>query len=195
MIAYLDLVLEEEMGEAERQHFLEAVRSSAPARNWSPSTPCRRRWRRLTPVEAVKLASPRIEAATEFELSPKTQELQRACSSSWTRTCTPRSVWHEQVVASGDPYFTRRSWRAEGGGPPARPLNLFLPDERYGAGLTNLEYAPLAEIMGRASSRRGHELRGARHRQHGDPGEFGTDQQRSDWLEPLLAGEIAPASR
>ena len=48
--------------------------------------------------------------------------------------------------------------------------NLFLPDERYGAGLKNWEYGVLCEIMGRSSIAPRHlQLQGARHRQHGDP--------------------------
>ena len=48
--------------------------------------------------------------------------------------------------------------------------NLFLPDERYGPGLTNWEYGMLCELMGRsARGADGLQLLGARHRQHGDP--------------------------
>ena len=46
--------------------------------------------------------------------------------------------------------------------------NLFLPESERGAGLTNLEYAPLCEIMGRSPiAARGLQLRRPRHRQHG----------------------------
>ena len=60
-------------------------------------------------------------------------------------------VWHEQVEASGDPYFHPPVMEELKRGARERGLwNLFLPDERFGAGLTNLEYAPLAEITGRS---------------------------------------------
>ncbi|WP_431946586.1 acyl-CoA dehydrogenase family protein [Actinacidiphila sp. bgisy167] len=72
--------------------------------------------------------------------------------------------------------------------------NLFLPGER-GAGLTNLQYAPLAEITGRSP----HLAPPALNCAAPDTGnmellnEFGTEEQRKTWLEPLLAGEIRSA--
>jgi acyl-CoA dehydrogenase len=69
--------------------------------------------------------------------------------------------------------------------------NLFLPGER-GAGLTNLEYAPLAEISGRAM----HLGPPSMNCSAPDTGNmellatFGTPAQQAEWLEPLLAGEI-----
>jgi acyl-CoA dehydrogenase len=69
--------------------------------------------------------------------------------------------------------------------------NLFLPDERFGAGLSNLEYAPLAEITG-------HSLIAPEAINCAAPDSgnmevlalFGSPEQQEQWLRPLLAGEI-----
>jgi acyl-CoA dehydrogenase len=72
--------------------------------------------------------------------------------------------------------------------------NLFLPGD-HGAGLTNLQYAPLAEITGRSPAIAPAALNCAAP----DTGnmevlaDFGTDEQKERWLKPLLAGEIRSA--
>src|SRR5437763_5324041 len=99
------------------------------------------------------------------------------------------AVSSEQVRESGDPYFQPPVMEEMKREAQSRGLwNLFLPDERFGAGLTNLEYAPLAEITGRspiapealncaAPDTGNMEILAA----------FGTEDQQRDWLEPLLA--------
>ncbi|OEJ27665.1 acyl-CoA dehydrogenase [Streptomyces agglomeratus] len=73
--------------------------------------------------------------------------------------------------------------------------NLFLPDAEYGAGLTNLQYAPLAEITGRSP----HLAPTALNCAAPDTGnmellaQFASDEQKKQWLEPLLTGEIRSA--
>ncbi|GAU66265.1 hypothetical protein SSP35_02_06370 [Streptomyces sp. NBRC 110611] len=73
--------------------------------------------------------------------------------------------------------------------------NLFLPGTEHGAGLTNLQYAPLAELTGRSPQLAPTALNCAAP----DTGnmevlaQFGSDEQQQRWLRPLLAGEIRSA--
>ena len=72
--------------------------------------------------------------------------------------------------------------------------NMFLPDAEHGAGLSNSDYAPLAEILGRS-----HIASEACNCSAPDTGnmevlhQFGTPEQKDRWLMPLLDGEIRSA--
>jgi acyl-CoA dehydrogenase len=125
--------------------------------------------------------------------SPRSQELQdRLLEFMEERIYPAEAVYEEQILESGDPHFhppVMEELKAEA---RSRGLwNLFLPDERWGAGLTTLEYAPIAEITGRSLI-----APEALNCSAPDTGNmevlsmFGTPEQQKQWLEPLLAGEI-----
>jgi acyl-CoA dehydrogenase len=130
----------------------------------------------------------------DFSLSAKVTELRdRLVAFMDEAVYQAEVVYRDQVEASGDPHFHPPVMEDLKAQARARGLwNLFLPNEKWGAGLTNLEYAPLAEITGRSPAIAPEALNCAAP----DTGnmellaEFGTPQQQDEWLVPLLQGEI-----
>ena len=101
-------------------------------------------------------------------------------------------VFEEQIQASGDPHFHPPIMEELKSEARQRGLwNLFLPDNKWGPGFTNVEYAPLAEIAGRSPI-----APEALNCSPPDTGNmeilamFGSPEQQQQWLVPLLNGEI-----
>ncbi|MDQ3616651.1 MAG: acyl-CoA dehydrogenase family protein [Actinomycetota bacterium] len=131
----------------------------------------------------------------DFAYDKTTEELRKRLHAFMDDHVYPAEpMFAEQVEALDDPWaWTRVPVLAELRAQARdRGLwNLFLPGE-HGAGLTNLQYAPLAEISGRSA----HLAPAALNCSAPDTGNmevlsmFGTDAQKKQWLQPLLAGEI-----
>jgi acyl-CoA dehydrogenase len=128
-----------------------------------------------------------------FAFSDKTRGLIDQVREFMEEEVLPAEAVHaRQVADSGNPYFhppvmeeLKAKARAAG------LWNLFLPDERWGAGLSNLEYAPLAELMGRSAI--GPEVFNCNAPDTGNMevlAKYGTQAQQEEWLVPLLEGEI-----
>ncbi|MET8024198.1 acyl-CoA dehydrogenase family protein [Streptomyces avermitilis] len=133
----------------------------------------------------------------DFAFDARTEELRQKLLAFMDEHVYPaEAVAHEQRERLASPWDTpaiveelKAEARRQG------LWNLFLPDSEYGAGLTNLQYAPLAEITGRSPQLAPTALNCAAP----DTGnmevlaQFGDERQRKQWLEPLLAGEIRSA--
>ena len=131
-----------------------------------------------------------------FEMSKKAKDLQARVLEFAKTECLPAErVFAEQIAKAADrwqpvPVMEELKKKARERG----LWNLFLPESQNGAGLTNLEYAPLCEIMGHyplASE--------ATNCSAPDTGNmevlerYGTPEHKEKWLKPLLAGEIRSA--
>ncbi len=128
----------------------------------------------------------------DFELSEQAQQLQLQLERFLDEHIyDAESVAQEQVEKSGNPHHMPEI--VEELKLRARRLglwNLFLPDEEYGAGLSNLDYAPLCEIMGRSPI--APRIFNCAAPDTGNMEilvEFGSDEQKKRFLQPLLDGE------
>lgn len=129
----------------------------------------------------------------DFAPSPKVREFQDRLSAFMEEyVYAAEAVAQEQIAASGNPHHQAQIIQAlKQRARTADLWNLFLPDRTYGAGLSNLEYAPLAEIMGRSPI--APEIFNCSAPDTGNMeilAEFGTPEQRRQWLDPLLAGDM-----
>jgi acyl-CoA dehydrogenase len=128
----------------------------------------------------------------DFAYSPKVRELQQKLQDFMVAYIYPNEETFFAQIAEGD------RWQPvqiiEDLKPKARAAglwNLFLPESDHGAGLTNLEYAPLCEIMGRSVM--ASEVFNCSAPDTGNMevlARYGTEEQKEKWLKPLLAGEI-----
>jgi acyl-CoA dehydrogenase len=131
-----------------------------------------------------------------FEMSDRTKKYQADLLEFMESHIYPAEpIYEQQMREAGDPHFQPpivEELKAEA---RRRGLwNLFHPHPEWGPGLTNLEYAPLAEIMGRS-----HLAPEACNCNAPDTGNmevltlFGTDEHKEKYLKPLLDGTMASA--
>jgi acyl-CoA dehydrogenase len=140
-----------------------------------------------------------LEHTMDFGFSPRTQELQAKVQRFMEDHIYPNEQRYWDELAANSQAGKRWTPLAliEELKPKARAQglwNLFLPESEYGAGLTNQEYAPLAEIMGRTPW--ASEVFNCSAPDTGNMEtivRYGTAEQKRQWLEPLLEGRIRSA--
>ena len=127
-----------------------------------------------------------------FEYSDKVKELQKRLLAFMDEYIYPNEKLYHQQIDEGDRW--QPTAIIEELKPKARAAglwNLFLPENPYGEGLSNLEYAPLCEIMGRSTM--APEVFNCSAPDTGNMevlARYGSEEQRERWLKPLLNGEI-----
>lgn len=130
----------------------------------------------------------------DFLYSEKTKKLQEKLEQFMNEHVFPNEKTYLDQLNQGDsrwnsipPIMSELTERAKKAG----LWNLFLPESEYGAGLTNLEYAPLCELMGRSLI--GPEVFNCSAPDTGNMEvlvRYGSESQKLQWLQPLLNGEI-----
>jgi len=127
-----------------------------------------------------------------FEYSPKVQDLRKRLTAFMDEYIYPNEKLAHQQLDEGDrwqplPIIEELKPKARAAG----LWNLFLPESKVGAGLTNLEYAPLCEIMGRVPF--APEVFNCSAPDTGNMEvleRYGNEEHKKKWLKPLLEGEI-----
>jgi acyl-CoA dehydrogenase len=132
----------------------------------------------------------------DFALGARTQELLERVDAFIEQEIEPREEAHlREQLARSDPWVSSPLIEELKGKARAQGLwNLFLPDAEHGAGLRNVEYAPLAERMGRSLI--ASECFNCNAPDTGNMEvllHFGSEEQRGEWLTPLLEGKIRSA--
>ncbi len=131
----------------------------------------------------------------DFRYSDKVEVLRQRLFAFMDQHIYPNEARYEEEIAAGDrwqPSALMEELKAKAR--KAGLWNLFLPESSHGAGLSNLDYAPLAEIMGRSEL-----APEAFNCSAPDTGNmevlerYGTEEQKRQWLEPLLDGKIRSA--
>ncbi len=131
-----------------------------------------------------------------FDYTPRVAELRETVAAFLEEHVYPEEATYDTYINEAEtrwtvpPIMEELKARARAAG----LWNLFLPESEYGAGLSNLEYAPLAELMGRS-----HIAPEVFNCAAPDTGNmevlvrYGTEAQKKEWLEPLLDGRIRSA--
>ena len=134
----------------------------------------------------------RDNPSMHFAHSERVQELEKKLTAFMDQHIYPNEQLYHQQIREGDRWQPVKI--IEELKPKARTAglwNLFLPDAEWGAGLSNLEYAPLCEIMGRSPM--APEVFNCSAPDTGNMevlARYGTTEQKRHWLEPLLAGRM-----
>jgi acyl-CoA dehydrogenase len=127
----------------------------------------------------------------KFEFSDKVKDLQHRLKAFMEEHVYPNERRHHEEIERNRWLPTKVIEELKPKARAAGLWNLFLPESENGAGLTNLEYAPLCEIMGR--SHMAPEIFNCAAPDTGNMevlARYGTPEQKEKWLKPLLAGEI-----
>jgi acyl-CoA dehydrogenase len=135
--------------------------------------------------------SPFERAEMDFSLTPKTEQLSKRVTAFMDQYVYPaeKEVFSHDRADSHEEHPTmkeiRKKAKAEG------LWNLFLPDDKWGAGLKNFEYAPLCEVMGRSPlAPRAFNCMAPDTGNMEILAEFGTAEQKEKWLKPCLEGTM-----